>query len=292
MANGAKKRIPHVVSIAGIDPSGGAGLLADVKAMSACGVYACGVVTALTAQNTLGVAGVLPVPAAFVTEQLNALFSDVRIDAVKIGMLNDCEVIDAVASALERWKPRYVVLDPVMVAKSMDRLLQEDAVEALKARLLPLATVVTPNIPEAAALLGVSVQACEEKPEEAACRLRGMMGCRKGAWVLLKGGHLSGELSTDFLTDGMSMARFSEARITTKNTHGTGCTLSSALAAYLALTDEICDAVREAKAYITGAILHADDLSVGEGHGPTHHFWALWCSSSGDAGRSSVKICN
>ena len=149
MADGQKKRIPHVLSIAGVDPSGGAGVLADIKAMSACGAYACGVITALTAQNTKGVTGVMPVPAAFVTEQLNTLFEDVRIDAVKIGMLNDCEVIEAVASAIERWKPRWVVLEPVMVAKSMDRLLREDAVERLRTRLLPLASVITPNIPEA-----------------------------------------------------------------------------------------------------------------------------------------------
>lgn len=276
MADGQKKRIPHVLSIAGVAPSGGAGVLADIKAMSACGAYACGVITALTAQNTKGVTGVMPVPAAFVTEQLNTLFEDVRIDAVKIGMLNDCEVIEAVASAIERWKPRWVVLDPVMVAKSMDRLLREDAVERLRTRLLPLASVITPNIPEAGELLGIPTGAVAEDPEESARKLRQLMGRREGAWVLLKGGHLSGEQSTDLLTDGLATARFSEPRIETANTHGTGCTLSSALAAYLASTNDMLNAVRLAKAYITGAIRHADELDVGSGHGPTHHFFAMW----------------
>lgn len=276
MADGEKKRIPHVVSIAGVDPSGGAGLLADVKAISACGAYACGVVTALTAQNTRGVEGVMPVSADFVTEQLNTLFADVRIDAVKIGMLNDCDVIEAVAEALERYKPKHIVLDPVMVAKSMDRLLRVDAVEALRERLLPLATVITPNIPEAAELLGEAIDVCAENVEDAARRLREMMGRRDGVWVLLKGGHLAGEQCTDLLTDGLLTARFSELRIETKNTHGTGCTLSSALAARLAVRDDMLEAVREAKAYVTGAIRHADDLEVGSGHGPTHHFWQFW----------------
>ena len=266
-------RIPNVVSIAGVDPSGGAGIFADIKAMSACGAYACGVVAALTAQSTRGVFGVLPVSAAFVRQQLDVLFEDVAIDAVKIGMLNDAEVIETVAQVLEARRPRFVVLDPVMVAKSKDRLLAEDALGALRSRLLPLATVVTPNLPEAAELLGVQESDALEDMAYTAKALLDLVG--EKSWVLLKGGHLAGDTASDLLLSREETHRFEAKKIATKNTHGTGCTLSSALAALLPQSNSVPEAVERAKAYITGAIRHADDLQVGSGHGPTHHFWQI-----------------
>lgn len=266
-------RIPNVVSIAGVDPSGGAGIFADIKAMSACGAYACGVVAALTAQSTRGVFGVLPVSSAFVRQQLDVLFEDVAIDAVKIGMLNDAEVIETVAQVLEARRPRFVVLDPVMVAKSKDRLLAEDALGALRSRLLPLATVVTPNLPEAAELLGVQESDAPEDMAYTAKALLDLVG--EKSWVLLKGGHLAGDMASDLLLSREETHRFEAKKIATKNTHGTGCTLSSALAALLPQSNSVPEAVERAKAYITGAIRHADDLQVGSGHGPTHHFWQI-----------------
>lgn len=270
----AQKRIPNVLTIAGIDPSGGAGLLADVKAMSALGAYAAGVPAALTAQNTRGVAGVMPIPAAFVEAELEAVFSDLRIDAVKIGMLNDAAVIETVASQLEKYAPRWVVVDPVMVAKSGDRLLREDALEALKRRLMPLATLVTPNLPEAAELLAKGEMTSRDEMSAAAREIRTHL---HPEWVLVKGGHLSGDDSADCLCGPEDFTEwFSAARTHTKNKHGTGCTLSSAIAALLPQTESVPLAVKKAKEYLSGAIQHADELSVGSGHGPTHHFWQLW----------------
>lgn len=270
----AQKRIPNVLTIAGIDPSGGAGLLADVKAMSALGAYAAGVPAALTAQNTRGVAGVMPIPAAFVEAELEAVFSDLRIDAVKIGMLNDAEVIETVASQLEKYAPRWVVVDPVMVAKSGDRLLREDALEALKRRLMPLATLVTPNLPEAAELLAKGEMTSRDEMSAAAREIRTHL---HPEWVLVKGGHLSGDDSADCLCGPEDFTEwFSAARTHTKNMHGTGCTLSSAIAALLPQTESVPLAVKKAKEYLSGAIQHADELFVGNGHGPTHHFWRLW----------------
>lgn len=183
MAEGTENSIPNVVSIAGVDPSGGAGVLADVKAMSACGAYACGVIAALTAQNTQTVTGVMPVPATFLKEQIDTLFDDVRIDAVKIGMLGTVEQIETVADALVRRKPRFVVLDPVMVAKGGSRLLAADAVDALKERLLPLATIITPNLPEAMCLLGREEDVTEEEFPKVARELWKLLG-RRNAWSI------------------------------------------------------------------------------------------------------------
>lgn len=268
------KRIPNVVSIAGVDPSGGAGILADVKTMSACGVYACGVVTALTAQNTRGVFGISGVTADFVSRQIEVLFEDVEIDAVKIGMLADSEIIEAVGDALERYAPKFVVVDPVMVAKSGDRLLELEALNSLRTRLLPLADVITPNFPEALELLGIRDEEETPDPVEIAERLWELLG-RRGA-VLLKGGHLPGDVCADYLYSSGVLSKFEAARFETKNTHGTGCALSSALAAYLALTGNIGESVRMSKAFITGAIVNSDKLCVGSGHGPTHAFWNTW----------------
>lgn len=275
MAEGTENSIPNVVSIAGVDPSGGAGVLADVKAMSACGAYACGVIAALTAQNTQTVTGVMPVPATFLKEQIDTLFDDVRIDAVKIGMLGTVEQIETVADALVRRKPRFVVLDPVMVAKGGSRLLAADAVDALKERLLPLATIITPNLPEAMCLLGREEDVTEEEFPEVARELWKLLG-RRNAWVYLKGGHLEGESAYDLLFNNVVSVPFTAPRVPTKNTHGTGCTLSSAIAAFLPQSVDVPEACRRAKEYLTGAVRHAGELDVGHGQGPTNHFWRLW----------------
>ncbi len=268
------KVIPNVLTIAGVDPSGGAGVLADIKAISALGGYGCGVIAALTAQNTQAVTGVLPIPAAFVKAQLDTLFEDVRIDAVKIGMLADVEVIKVVAETLKKYQPKFIVLDPVMVAKSGDRLLPEDSVEALKTYLLPLATVLTPNLPEAAALVNQKEISSQEEMLALAKDLLGLMN--ENAWLLLKAGHLSGSDVPDLLIRGDEALVFNSTRIETKNTHGTGCTLSSALATLLPQCETVAEATRKAKDYITAAIAKSDELQVGHGHGPVHHFEALW----------------
>lgn len=275
MAEGTENSIPNVVSIAGVDPSGGAGVLADVKAMSACGAYACGVIAALTAQNTQTVTGVMPVPAPFLKEQIDTLFDDVRIDAVKIGMLGTVEQIETVADALVRRKPRFVVLDPVMVAKGGSRLLAADAVDALKERLLPLVTIITPNLSEAMCLLGREEDVTEEEFPEVARELWKLLG-RRNAWVYLKGGHLEGESAYDLLFNNVVSVPFTAPRVPTKNTHGTGCTLSSAIAAFLPQSVDVPEACRRAKEYLTGAVRYAGELDVGHGHGPTNHFWRLW----------------
>lgn len=268
--------IPNALSIAGVDPSGGAGVLADVKAMSALGAYGCAVIAALTAQNTEGVSQVAPVPPAFVGQQIDTLFADVRIDAVKLGMLGQQPVIQVVAEKLARWQPPHVVLDPVMVAKSGDLLLERAAVGALREALLPQATVLTPNLPEAGVLL-------EERPVETvkemrrvAERLRNKMAYDGQRWVMLKGGHLPGDDTIDLLHDGDRMIELPGRRIATRNTHGTGCTLSAALAALIPQTGDVPEAARRAKAYLAEAIRHADRLDVGKGHGPVHHFHAWW----------------
>lgn len=268
------KRIANVLTIAGLDPSGGAGILADVKAMSACGTYGMAVVAALTAQNTCGVSGWQPVAPDFVRAQIDAIFEDIRVDAVKIGMLGTPEVIDAVAEALERHRPPFVVLDPVMVAKGGDRLLAKEAESALCERLLPLTTVITPNLPEAAVLAGeAEIREREEMPALARKLLERLA---PDAWVYLKGGHLTESESPDLLLSRETSLTFEAPRIATKNTHGTGCTLSAAIAAQLGRGESVPEAVRKAKAYVYEAIAHADELGVGHGHGPTNHFATLW----------------
>lgn len=268
------KRIANVLTIAGLDPSGGAGILADVKAMSACGTYAMAVVAALTAQNTCGVSGWQPVAPDFVRAQIDAIFEDIRVDAVKIGMLGTPEVIDAVAEALERHRPPFVVLDPVMVAKGGDRLLAKEAESALCERLLPLTTVITPNLPEAAVLAGEAE--IRERGEMPALARKLLERLAPDAWVYLKGGHLTESESPDLLLSRETSLTFEAPRISTKNTHGTGCTLSAAIAAQLGRGESIPEAVRKAKAYVYEAIAHADELGVGHGHGPTNHFATLW----------------
>ncbi len=267
---------PNTLTIAGVDPSGGAGVLADVKTMSALGAYACAVIAALTAQNTRAVTGVFPVPADFVRQQIDTLFADVRIDAAKIGMVGEAPVIRVVAERLHHWHPAHIVVDPVMIAKSGDALLQKSAVGALREGLLPLATVITPNLPEAGVLLEMRAPDSVKEMQRAAERLREAMAHAGERWVLLKGGHLPGGDATDLLFDGDRMIELSAPRVETKNTHGTGCTLSAALAALLPQAPDVPTAARRAKAYVAAAIAAADRLDVGEGHGPVHHFHAWW----------------
>jgi hydroxymethylpyrimidine/phosphomethylpyrimidine kinase len=277
------KPVPNVATIAGVDPSGGAGVLADVKAISALGAYACAVIAALTAQNTRAVTGVLPIAPDFVALQIDTLLADVRIDAVKIGMLGEAPVIAAVAERLAHWKAERVVLDPVMVAKSGDALLAKDAVGVLRETLLPLAFVITPNLPEAGVLLDARAPDSVKEMFRAAERLHALMGSGE-RWVWLKGGHLTTGDAIDLLFNGDRMLELSQPRVDTKNTHGTGCTLSAALAALLPQRPDVPTAARHAKAYLTQALRHADELKVGRGHGPVHHFHALW--SPAPEGRS------
>lgn len=259
---------PVALTIAGSDSSGGAGIQADLKTFAALGVYGASAITALTAQNTRGVTGIHAVPAEFVTAQIDAVFSDLDVGAVKIGMVAQAASIDAIAAALSRWAPRHVVLDPVMVATSGDRLLASDAVKALRTRLIPLASVITPNLPEAAALLDAPVAANQAEIESQGRRLLAL-GCRA---VLIKGGHGEGAESVDYLVDADNAIALAAPRLATKNTHGTGCSLSSAVAAGLARGEALEQAVRNAKAWISAAIGAADRFSVGHGHGPIHHF--------------------
>ncbi|MCO5131011.1 MAG: bifunctional hydroxymethylpyrimidine kinase/phosphomethylpyrimidine kinase [Xanthobacteraceae bacterium] len=263
--------IPIALTIAGSDSGGGAGIQADLKTFAACGVYGASAITALTAQNTKGVTGIHDVPAAFVTAQIDAVFDDLDVAAVKIGMVSRRDVIEAIAVALARWSPRHVVVDPVMVATSGDRLLAPDAVEAVRRFLIPRAGIITPNLPEAAALLDEPVATAEAGIVRQGERLL-TLGC---AAVLIKGGHGDGAQSNDYLFQGDRVVRLDAPRIATRNTHGTGCTLSSAIAAGLAKGLALETAVREAKAYISAAIANADRLDVGHGHGPVHHFHAF-----------------
>jgi hydroxymethylpyrimidine/phosphomethylpyrimidine kinase len=264
--------IPIALTIAGTDPTGGAGVQADLKTFSAFGVYGASVITALVAQNTQGVRAIHDVPPPFIAEQLASVFDDLDVRAVKIGMLSQPAVIETVAASLDRHGAGNIVVDPVMVAASGDRLLVPEAVEALRSVLIPKALVITPNMPEAAALLDEDIAADEPAMVRQAEGLL-KLGCRA---VLLKGGHGQGPESVDILLDGADMHRFTARRVNTKNTHGTGCTLSSAIAAGLAQGESLGEAVALAKAYISRAIAASDDLSVGHGHGPVHHYFGLW----------------
>src|SRR6266550_6871526 len=263
---------PIALTIAGSDSSGGAGIQADLKTFAALGVYGASVITALTAQNTRGVSGIHQVPADFVTAQIDAVFGDLEVKAVKIGMVAELATIDAIAAGLDRWSPKHVVLDPVMVATSGDRLLAADAVEALRTKLVPRASLITPNLPEAAALLDEPIASNEAAIESQGRRLLAM-GCPA---VLIKGGHGQGAESIDYMIEGNGVVALAAPRIATKNTHGTGCSLSSAIAAGLAKGENMVTAVRQAKTWISAAIAAADRLGVGHGHGPVHHFHGFY----------------
>ena len=261
--------IPIALTIAGSDSSGGAGIQADLKTFAALGVYGASVITALTAQNTTGVRGIHRVPADFVAAQIDAVFADLDVRAVKIGMVAQLAAVEAILAGLTRWSARHVVLDPVMVATSGDRLLATDAVAALRTKLIPRAFLITPNLPEAAALLDEPLALNEVAIESQGRRLLAM-GCQA---VLIKGGHGRGIESVDYLFTAGDIIALAAPRIATQNTHGTGCSLSSAVAAGLAKGDDLETAVRNAKAWVSGAIAGADRLDVGHGHGPIHHFY-------------------
>ena len=262
------------VTIAGSDSSGGAGIQADLKTFAALGVYGASVITALTAQNTKGVTAIHDVSADFIAAQIDAVFSDLKVGAVKIGMLSQIAAIETVMKGLAHHKAKYIVLDPVMVASSGDRLLTPAAVAVLRSELIPRALVVTPNLPEASVLTGASPARDEAEMEEQARKILAL-GARN---VLIKGGHGTGAESVDLLIGQGEVVRFVAKRIITRNTHGSGCTLSSAIAAGLAKGRDLITAVQDAKAYVTTAIAGADQLSIGQnpgiGHGPLHHFHA------------------
>jgi hydroxymethylpyrimidine/phosphomethylpyrimidine kinase len=267
------KTYHRALTIAGSDSGGGAGIQADLKTFSALGCFGMSVITALTAQNTREVTGIFPVPSEFIGQQIDAVLSDIGTDAVKIGMLHSPEVITVVAQHLKKWAVPNLVLDPVMVAKSGDKLLQDDAVTALKQTLIPLANIITPNLPEASVLLDRPV--ISRTDMDTAVRDLADLGCPH---VLLKGGHLEETGSHDLLfsTDTGRLRELPGKRVSTPNSHGTGCTLSSAICAGLARGMDMEDAVAQAKTYITAALTAGADFSIGHGHGPVHHFHALW----------------
>ncbi len=260
--------LPRCLTIAGSDSGGGAGIQADLKTFQALGVFGMSAITALTAQNTLGVRGIHEVPPEFVALQIDAVAEDIGVDAAKTGMLASGAIIEAVAAAVQRHAITNLVVDPVMIAKSGDRLLHDAAQDAMKRRLLPLALVVTPNVPEAEALTGVTIDG--DASIEAALHALHALG---PAWVLLKGGHLAASDATDFLYDGAHVHTFTGPRIATRNTHGTGCTYASAITAWIARGLAVPDAIHHAKAYLTRAI--RDSLDLGHGHGPLHHGWTV-----------------
>lgn len=265
------KRI-NALTIAGTDPSGGAGIQADLKAFSALGAYGASVITALVAQNTRGVQSVYNIDPAFVAAQLDSVFSDVRIDSTKIGMLANTDIVQAVAERLRHYQPAFVVLDTVMLAKSGDPLLAPEAVDSIRRELLPLVSIITPNLPEAAALLECAPAENERQMREQGQALLAM-GCRA---VLMKGGHLSESESPDWLFSDGQEQRFTAPRVATRHTHGTGCTLSAALAALRPRHDDWASTVASAKDYLQKALQQADSLEVGQGIGPVHHFHAWW----------------
>lgn len=265
---------PKALTIAGSDSGGGAGIQADLKTFAALGVYGASVITAITAQNTLGVSAVHEVPTEIVARQLDAVMSDIGADAVKTGMLSSAAIIEAVAGGIRRHRIERLVVDPVMVATSGDRLLQEDAVESIRSALLPLALVVTPNIPEAEILSGRKIESETDMAD--AARLIGTMGPR---YVVLKGGHLEGE-PVDLIYDGTSFERLVSPRVPTRHAHGTGCTFSAAIIARLAAGSPVPAAVASAKQYVYEALTHA--YEIGAGQSPVHHFYRLWqCAEAG-----------
>lgn len=267
-----KKKYNRVLTIAGSDSGGGAGIQADIKAISAMGCYAASAITAITVQNTSGVQAVHPVPLDILEGQIDAVLSDIGADAIKIGMLHSSDVVHLVADMIGKYGIRNIVLDPVMVSTSGHRLIEEDAVEVIRTRLMPLARVITPNVPEAEILTGCSI-AGEQDFDKIARKLSSISDIS----VMLKAGHLEGESLVDYFynaEDG-TMTRLPSQRIHTRNTHGTGCTLSSALAAALAKGEDLTSAAISAKKYIEQAIISGAEYQIGSGHGPVDHFWSM-----------------
>ena len=266
-----KKKYNRVLTIAGSDSGGGAGIQADIKAISAMGCYAASAITAITVQNTVGVEAVHAVPLEILAGQIDAVLSDIGADAIKIGMLHSAEVVNLVADKIEKYEIRNVVLDPVMVSTSGHRLIEESAIEVIKNRLLPLARVITPNIPEAEILAGRTISDESDFPEIAKI----LAGSQNGLSILLKAGHLTGDNLVDYFfnTEDGTTTLLPSKRVYTRNTHGTGCTLSSAFAAALARGEELTQAATSAKKYIEGAIISGAEYEIGHGHGPVNHFW-------------------
>lgn len=261
----------RVLTIAGSDSGGGAGVQADIKAISACGAYAASAITAVTVQNTVGVKGVHPIPPEIIEGQIEAVMEDIGADAIKIGMLHSAEVVEVVCRAIDRYKPKWVVLDPVMVSTSGHRLIEQEAITLLIDELIPRASIITPNIPEAEMILGEMIENLEMMSEAVVALAR-----KHRVNTLLKGGHMEGaSLLTDLYCDAhdLSITKFSAPYINTVNTHGTGCTLSSALAAHLALGLDLIDAVGAAKSYLMEALAAGAQYSIGSGHGPVNHFY-------------------
>jgi len=263
---------PIALTIAGSDSSGGAGIQADIKTFSSLGVYSASVITNITAQNTCSVHSVHALPINVIEAQLRAVFGDLNVSCVKIGMLNSINIINLVSQILQEYRPKHIVLDPVMISSSGKPLIEANAIEALKTELFPISTIVTPNIPEAAVLLDSSQAKSKSAMYETITKLN-KLGSHS---VLLKGGHLIGDTCIDLLSENDTIHELSQARIATNNTHGTGCTLSSAISANLALGSSIKDAVFKANVYLNNAIKFANSLKIGKGSGPVHHFHNQW----------------
>lgn len=265
------KKYHSVLTIAGSDCSGGAGIQADIKAISALGGYAASAITAITVQNTCGVTGIHPVPASYVKAQIEAVMTDIKPSAIKIGMINDVEIVKAIAESIKEYKPKFVVFDPVMVSTSGCKLIEDKAIEAIKEELIPLSTIITPNLSEAMVLTGDSIS--DAASMTAAGNKILESGC--GA-VLIKGGHLEGHDMCDVLCiKGENTPYiYTASKISSKNTHGTGCTLSSSIATYLALGETLQEAVKKAKDYVHKGILNGKDVCIGSGHGPLNHFYS------------------
>lgn len=268
-----KKQYKRALSIAGSDPSGGAGIQADLKAFSACGCYGATVIVAVVDENTVGVTGVHPIPVAFVAGQIKSVLDDIGADAIKIGMLHSSELIRTVKDALSQYDIKNIVLDPVMVATSGDKLLQDEAINTLKAELIPYVRVITPNIPEAEILLGKKIHSQEDL-----LRVVKDLSFGRSVSVLLKAGHLIEDELTDVFYNAETdeIIKLSSKRIDTLNTHGTGCTFSSAIAAFLAHGLPLNDSIIKAKEYMNKVILAGSEYEIGKGHGPVHHFFDFW----------------
>ncbi|AIN47573.1 bifunctional hydroxymethylpyrimidine kinase/phosphomethylpyrimidine kinase [Candidatus Palibaumannia cicadellinicola] len=266
------KQINNILSIAGSDPSGGAGIQADLKTFSALGTYGTSVITSLVAQNTYGVQALYPISPEFVTKQLYSVLSDVQIDSAKIGLLCQADIVRVVAAQLKQYSIPWLVLDTVMVAKSGDKLLDEDGVRSIRDELLPLVSIITPNLPEAAVLLGCPLA----QDENEMCQQGRQLLTLGSKAVVMKGGHLMGIECPDWLITSEEELRFTCPRVETKNTHGTGCTLSAALAALRPRYQDWPQTLNVAKAWLQEALLHADQLHVGQGIGPVHHFYQWW----------------
>lgn len=267
------KKYRRVLSIAGSDPSGGAGIQADLKAFSACGCFGTTAIVAVVDENTVGVTGVHPIPLNFVKGQIKSVLDDIGTDAIKIGMLHSSELIKGVKDTLLNYDVENIVLDPVMVATSGDLLLQKEAISTLKSDLIPMARIITPNIPEAEILLGKEIKNQTDLPQ-----LAKELSEKYGVSVLLKAGHLTDDILVDIFynQETEEVVPLESKRVITKNTHGTGCTFSSAVAAFLAQGLGMTEAVKKAKAYIVEAISTGAGYEIGKGHGPVHHFWNFW----------------